>query len=111
MITRRIGKWAYELDLPQELIGVHPVFHVSQLRRCVKSEKKVSPEVLDLQDTLEYLEFPFRILYTAEKSTRNNTTRLCKVQWSNHTKQEATWEKESAMRETYPHLFESEVSS
>jgi hypothetical protein len=105
MITRRIGKLAYELELPQELIEVHPVFHVSQLQKCVKSEKKVSIEGLDLQDTLEYLEFPFRILDTTEKSTRNNMTRLCKVQWSNHTEHEATWEKESIMRETYPHLF------
>jgi hypothetical protein len=102
---------AYELELPQELIGVHSVFHVSQLRMCVKSEKKVSIEVLYLQDTLKYFEFPFRILDTAKKSTRNNTTRLCKVQWSNHIKQESICEKESVMRQTYAHLFKSEVSS
>jgi hypothetical protein len=111
MITRRIGKSTYELELPQELIEVHPMFHVSQLRRCIMLEKKVSTEVLDLQGTLEYLEFPFRILDTAEKSSRNNTTRLCKVQWSNHTEQEATWEKESVMMKTYPHLFGPKVSS
>jgi hypothetical protein len=61
MITRRIGKLAYQLELPQELIRVHLVFHVSQLQKCVKSENKVSTENLKLQDTLEYLEFPFRI--------------------------------------------------
>jgi hypothetical protein len=28
-ISRRIGKLAHKLELPEELIGVHPVFHVS----------------------------------------------------------------------------------
>jgi hypothetical protein len=30
---------------------------------------------------------------------------------SNHSEREATWEKESALREKYPHLFEAEVTS
>ena len=28
-ICQRVGKLAYKLELPEELIGVHPVFHVS----------------------------------------------------------------------------------
>ena len=28
-ICKRIGKLAYKLELPEELAGVHPVFHVS----------------------------------------------------------------------------------
>ena len=28
-IRKRIGKLAYKLELPEELAGVHPVFHVS----------------------------------------------------------------------------------
>jgi hypothetical protein len=45
------------------------------------------------------LEYPVRILDWAEKSSRNTTTRFCKVLWSNHSEREATWEKESALRE------------
>jgi hypothetical protein len=37
--------------------------------------------------------------------------RFCKVLWSNHSEREARWEKESVMREKYPHLFELEVTS
>jgi hypothetical protein len=47
----------------------------------------------------------------AEKSTRKTTMRFCKVLWSNHSEREARWEKESVMREKYPHLFELEVTS
>ncbi|KAH0778789.1 hypothetical protein KY290_005216 [Solanum tuberosum] len=34
-ILKRIGKVAYELDLPNYLVSVHPVFHVSLLNKCV----------------------------------------------------------------------------
>jgi homoserine trans-succinylase len=73
-------------------------------------EKRVPVHTLDIQDTLEYLEYLVQILDWAEKSTRK-TTHFCKVLWSNHSEREATWEKESVMREKYPHLFEPEVTS
>jgi hypothetical protein len=58
-ISKRIGKLAYRLELPEELARVHPVFHVSQLRKCLKLlEEQVPIEVLDLQDMLEYKEYP-----------------------------------------------------
>jgi hypothetical protein len=109
-IVKRIRKVAYKLELPPELTGVHPVFHVSQLRKCVVIEKRVPAQSLDVQETLEYLEYPVRILDWAEKSTRSTTTHFCKVLWSNHSKRKATKEKESVMREKYPYLFEPEVT-
>jgi hypothetical protein len=110
-IVKRIGEVAYKLEQPPELTGAHLVFHVSQLRKCVVIEKRVPAQALDVQETLEYLEYPIWILDWADKSTRSTTTRFCKVLWSNHSEREATWEKESVMREKYPHLFEPEVTS
>ena len=50
-ICQRIGKLAYKV----ELIGVHPVFHVSQLCKCLQlPEQEVHTDALDIQDTLEY---------------------------------------------------------
>jgi hypothetical protein len=111
LIMKRVGKVAYKLELPSEHAGVHLVFHVSQLRKCVVVEKRVPAHALDMQDTIEYLEYPVRILDWAEKSTRKTTTCLCKVLWSNHSEHEVKWEKEAIMREKYPHLFESKVTA
>jgi hypothetical protein len=111
LITRRIGSLAYQLALPETMAGVHPVFHVSQLKKSEKAveAKQVPMELLDLQDNLEYAEYPERILDRAVKETRRTTIPFCRVLWSNHTEREATWEKEADLRKEYPHFFTEEV--
>jgi hypothetical protein len=102
---------AYKLELPPEVTGVHPrVPRVSAPEVRGSGEENVC-SALDVQDILEYVEYPVKILDWAEKSTRKTTIRFCKVLWSNHSEREATWEKESIMREKYPHLFEPGVIS
>ena len=34
-ILQRVGKLAYELKLPSELASVHPIFHVSMLKKYI----------------------------------------------------------------------------
>jgi hypothetical protein len=110
-ICQRIGKMAYKVELPEELTGVHLVFHVSQLRKCLQLlEQELHTDALDIQDTLEYKEHLIRILDKAEKETRSIVIPMCKVQWSNHTEREATWEKESELRMLYPYLFKRYVT-
>jgi hypothetical protein len=46
-----------------------------------------------------------KILDTSEKVTWNNRYRMCKVQWSNHTEEEATWEKEDQLKAEFPDIF------
>ena len=47
-ICQRVGKLAYKLQLPEELTKVHPVFHVSQLCKCLKlPDEQVPIEALD----------------------------------------------------------------
>ena len=108
-MVRRIGDLAYQLELPGHLAGVHDVFHVSQLKKCLRvPEEQVAPEVLDLQDSFEYLEYPVKILDMPFKETRSRKIKFCKVLWSNHTEREATWEMEDNLRKDFPHLFEDE---
>jgi hypothetical protein len=64
-------------------------------------------EELDLGGNLTYSERPVKILDTAERVTRNKVIKMCKVQWSHHTKDEATWEHEEELRADYPDLFPS----
>jgi hypothetical protein len=74
------------------------------------SDETIPPEAVDLQETLEYVEYPVKILARADKETRRISIPYCKVLWSNHTEREATWEKESDLKERYPHLFKDQVN-
>ena len=106
-ILARRGPVAYQLELPSNLSQVHDVFHVSQLRRCFKDPiRAVDHEVLELQEDLSYQEHPVRILDQAERRTRQKAIKFLKVQWSNHSEDEATWEREDRLREEYLALFQ-----
>jgi hypothetical protein len=39
--------------------------------------------------------------------TRNKVIKMCKVQWSHHGENEATWEREEELHIDFPHLFPS----
>ena len=43
---------------------------------------------------------------TVVRKTRRTETRICRIQWSNHTEAEATWEIEDDLRKEFPYLFE-----
>ena len=106
-ILERCGEVAYQLELPESLLGVHDVFHVSQLKKCLcVPEEQIPLEELTVKEDLTYEEFPVRILETAERVTRSRVIKMCKVQWNRYTEDEATWEREESLRKTYPQLFE-----
>jgi hypothetical protein len=105
-IFRRVGEMAYQLELPDSLSDVHNVFHVSQLKKCLRvPEEQLPMEELSVQGDLTYTEYPIKILDTLTRVTRNKVIKMCKVQWSHHGEDEATWEREEELRIDFPHLF------
>jgi hypothetical protein len=100
------GEVADQLELPPQLSDVHDVFHVLQLKKCLRvSEEQLPMEELDLGGDLTYSEGPVKILDTAERVTRNKVIKMCKLQWSHHTEDKATWEHEEELRADFPKLF------
>ena len=58
-----------------------------------------------MESDLTYEEKPIKVLQTTKRVNRTKTIKFCKVQWSHHTEEEATWEREDDLREDHPHLF------
>jgi hypothetical protein len=57
------GECGIHLELPSSLAGVHNVFHVSQLKKCLKLPVDVVVvDVVPLGADLSYLEHPVKLL-------------------------------------------------
>ncbi|WVZ89297.1 hypothetical protein U9M48_035720 [Paspalum notatum var. saurae] len=101
-ITEKCGPVAYRLELPPCLAGVHDVFHVSQLKKCLRvPEEVVDTSQIQVEPNLTYEEKPIKILDQKQRSTRRKDIKFYKVQWSNHTEEEATWETEDFLQTKY----------
>jgi hypothetical protein len=62
-IFEKCGNVSYQLELPSSLAGVHDIFHVSQLKKCLKAPLDVVLlEVAPLEADLTYPEYPIKIL-------------------------------------------------
>ena len=113
-ILEKVGTLAYILALPPDMSRIHNVFHVSQLRRYISDPSQIleaGPLLVEgnLNEGLKYEEIPIRIVDNKDQVLRRRTIPYIRVQRSNHTEREATWELEEKMREQYPYLFEDHV--
>jgi hypothetical protein len=104
------GPVAYYLQLPPQLAAIHNIFHVSQLRKCLKVPTEIiDSQAIEIEPDLTYTEHPLRVLDTKERSIRRETIRMFKIQWNHHTKEEATWETESYLQHNFPDFFQANL--
>ncbi|WVZ70429.1 hypothetical protein U9M48_019100 [Paspalum notatum var. saurae] len=102
------GPVAYRLPLPPYLAAVHDVFHVSQLKKCLQvPEEVIDTSQIQIEPDLTYEEKPVKILDQKQRSTRRRNINFYKVQWSNHSEEEATWEQEEFLQTKYPGFLPS----
>ena len=85
---------------------MHPVFHVSMLKKYHGDGNYIirCDSVL-LDENLSYEEEPVAILDREVRKLRLREIASIKVQWKNWPVEESTWEKEADMQERYLHLF------
>jgi hypothetical protein len=76
------------------------------LKKCVRLPTEVitGPDV-EVEPDLSYQEHASKILDFKERSTRARTVKMYKIQWSNHTEEEAMWETEDFLRKNYPIVY------
>jgi hypothetical protein len=111
-VLEKGGEVAYQLELLPQLSDVRDVFHVSQLKKYLYvPEEHLPMDDLDAKEDLSYQEYPVHILETSERVTQNKRIMMCKVQWSYHTEEEASWEREEELRAEFPCFFSDPYES
>jgi hypothetical protein len=94
------------LELLAQLSDVYDVFHVSQLKKCLRvAEEQLPMEDLDAKEDLSYQEYPVKNMEISERITRNKKIKMCNVQWSHHTEEEATWEREDELKAEFSNFL------
>ena len=102
-ILNRIEEVAYRLVLPLALSGVHNVFHILMLKKYIwDPSHAVNYESLHLQKDLTYEKYPVLIVDRKDQVLWHRTIPYVKIQWSNYSEREATWELEAEMKVKYP---------
>ena len=80
-IMEKCGHVAYRLDLPENLSAIHSIFHVSQLKKCLRvPTEAIDSDTIQLEPDLTYSEYPIKILDRKDRITRRTTIRFYKVQ-------------------------------
>jgi Integrase core domain/Chromo (CHRromatin Organisation MOdifier) domain len=100
-ILRKIGEVAYELNLPKGSM-VHPVFHVSQLKRCIGEsyEPEIKLPIVSSRGRVRIE--PLAILDKRMQGRKNSKKLEVLVKWSSLDEDEATWEDYIKLCEQFP---------
>nr|KYP46337.1 Retrovirus-related Pol polyprotein from transposon 297 family [Cajanus cajan] len=102
-LIERIGEVAYRLKLPPES-KIHPLFHVSLLKKAIGNYKAESGLPMGLEDDRAELMQPELVLASHSLMKGEDKMNQWLVQWKGKTAEEATWEDEIAIRSQFPEL-------
>ncbi|TYK13876.1 Ty3/gypsy retrotransposon protein [Cucumis melo var. makuwa] len=106
-VLERIGKVAYKLELPAEA-AIHPVFHVSQLKKAVGRGETVHSLNPYMNENHEWITQPEEVYGYRKNPTTREWEAL--ISWKGLPPHEATWESCTDMKYQFPefHLVEEE---
>ena len=109
-IAERIGPVAYRVTLPSHLSGIHNVFHVSQLRKCIRdSDSVIDPSEqfkLEISPSLSTVQQPIRVLDSEVRRIRSKNVPLVKIQWTENPN-DCTWETRESIERSFPGFLSS----
>ncbi|GJZ34783.1 putative reverse transcriptase domain-containing protein [Tanacetum coccineum] len=102
-ILARVGPVAYTLKLPKELKGIHSMFHVLNLKKCLAEvDIVVLMDEIQLDDKLHMIEEPVEIVDREVKQLKQSRIPIVKVRWNSQRGLEFTWEREDQIKKKYP---------
>lgn len=100
----KIGEVAYRFNLPPGS-QIHPVFHVSQLKKKVGDGVATSPSLPIISSDGRMKVVPVEIL-DRRMVKRNNAAEVeLLIKWSNFTESDATWEDFHRLKQQFPFFF------
>lgn len=101
LILEKMGPVAYKLQLPPGSL-VHPVFHVSLLKKKIGSKHAVTTELPKIGPEEQFLVFPYKLLQRRSVKRNNRAVVQWLIQWTHSIPEDATWEDAATIIEQFP---------
>ncbi|CAJ2667675.1 unnamed protein product [Trifolium pratense] len=100
-IVERVGAVAYKLELPASS-KIHPIFHVSLLKKAVGDYPVQGELPKELEISLEEDIYPEKILGSRITLQSGNAVHQSLIQWKNKSLEEVTWEDDAFIAGQFP---------
>lgn len=98
-VLAKVGSVAYKLELPPDC-RIHPVFHVSLLKKHLGTGVIPDSRLPDFDQVLEWL--PEKLLDRGLFKHRNRAITRWLIKWKGHLVEEATWEDANQFSARFP---------
>lgn len=106
LVTQKVGRAAYKLQFPSH-VKIHPVFHVSQLKKHIGSKAIPSPNLPMVNEDGTVKTGPFAVLQVRQVPRNNLPVVQWYIQWENLSPTEATWEDADFIKYAFPEFFKA----
>lgn len=104
LILQKVGKVAYKLQLP-ERVNIHPVIHVSQLKKHIGSMEFPSPDLPTVGEDGRVKTASVLVLETRSLPRNHVLVTKWLIQWENWSPEVATWEYRDFIKNTCPDIW------
>ena len=103
-VLQNIGSMSYKLELPTSS-QVHPVFHVSCLKKVIDDKLPVQTILLELDEEGKIILEPEEITEIRTRQLQNRSILEYLIKWKNLPIEDSTWEDESFIQQ-HPKLLQ-----
>ena len=93
-VLQNIGTMAYKLELPAAS-QVHPIFHVSCLKKVIGDKLSVQTILLELEKEVKIKVESEAVTETRTRQLRNRSISEYLIKWKNLSAEDSTWEDEN----------------
>jgi hypothetical protein len=78
------------------------------LKKCIRIlDRTIEVTDVALEPDSMYSEHPVRVMDQKDRITRRRTLKFYKIQWNQHTENEATWETQEFLENNFPGFLAS----
>jgi hypothetical protein len=109
-ILEKVGTLAYKLLLPDD-VNIHPVFHVSQLKKHLGPNAVPQPGLPLISSDGKIKTEPLQVLETRSLPRNRVLVTQWLVEWENLAPTDASWEDANFIKKVFPHFYSTTIKS